>query len=455
VPRITRAAIYCRISKDDEGKAAGVKRQEKDCRALAVSKGWTVGHVLTDNDRSAYNGKARPAYDQLLDGLAGGRYDAVVAWKLDRLTRTGIRGLTPLLNALDGRPLACVHDAIDTSTAMGEGIAGMLASMAKQESANTGTRVRSHKAERANEGRPSGGARAFGYEPDGMTVREPEARAYRKAAHDVLAGKSLAAVCREWNDAGLRTPQRNRLWSRTTARWTLTNPRHAGLRVYQGEVVGPAAWPAIIDQATHEALVAVLSTNGDPAPRRRSLLTGLVRCACGGPMERDGRSWRCRVSYRHPDACGHVSVKADSLETLVEEMVVDLLDSPKLADAMANEDREHEDDAALALATAEAKLAELDVMLGAGELNRASYLRARKEPERKLEDARRRLAHTNGRHALEPFRAGEHPRDLYAGLDMDERRGVISALLDRIIVHPARNRAPSFDADRVEPIWKA
>src|SRR5262245_14743877 len=128
---MTRAAIYCRISKDDEGKAAGVKRQEADCRKLAKGKGWRVADVLTDNDRSAYKGKARPAYDQLLAGLRDGSYDAVVAWKYDRLSRTGIRGLTPLLEALDGRPLVCVNDSIDTSTAMGRGVAGIIASVAE------------------------------------------------------------------------------------------------------------------------------------------------------------------------------------------------------------------------------------------------------------------------------------------------------------------------------------
>src|SRR5215211_355258 len=135
---MTRAAIYTRISKDDEGKAAGVKRQEKECRALAKAKGWTVGDLLSDNDASAYNGQHRPGYDALLEGLRSGEYEAVVAYKLDRLTRSGVRGLSKLLDVLDGRPLALAHDAIDTSTPMGEGIAGMLASMAKQESANTG-----------------------------------------------------------------------------------------------------------------------------------------------------------------------------------------------------------------------------------------------------------------------------------------------------------------------------
>jgi hypothetical protein len=40
----TRAAIYCRISSDPTGEAAGVKRQEADCRKLA--EGLEVVQVL-------------------------------------------------------------------------------------------------------------------------------------------------------------------------------------------------------------------------------------------------------------------------------------------------------------------------------------------------------------------------------------------------------------------------
>src|SRR5262249_36010703 len=148
-----------------------------------------------------------------------------------------------------------------------------------------------------------------------------------------------------------------------------------------------AVWAGVIDRATHEALVAALANNGKANPRRRSLLTGLVRCgACGSQMGRDGRSWRCRPSNTYPKAFGHVQIRAAGLEALIEKMVIDLLSSSsKLARAMSHHEPERTDDAALDMAAAEAKLAELDEMLGAGELSRVSYLRALKKPEAKLE----------------------------------------------------------------------
>src|SRR3954454_21458539 len=83
-----KAAIYCRISRDREGAGLGVQRQEDDCRALARQYGWTVSAVHTDNDLSAYSGKPRPGYRQLLDEMTAGQLGIVVAWHTDRLHRS-------------------------------------------------------------------------------------------------------------------------------------------------------------------------------------------------------------------------------------------------------------------------------------------------------------------------------------------------------------------------------
>src|SRR5205807_989252 len=85
VPRA--AGIYCRISDDREGSAAGVRRQEADCRGLAARRGWEVAEVYVDNDVSAYSGRMRPAYRRLLEDVKAGHVDAVVVWHLDRLHR--------------------------------------------------------------------------------------------------------------------------------------------------------------------------------------------------------------------------------------------------------------------------------------------------------------------------------------------------------------------------------
>src|SRR4051794_12065400 len=81
-------AIYARISADHEQRALGVARQVEECARLAEQRGWPVGAEYIDNDISAYSGKRRPGYEQMLDDLKAGLHDAVIVWHQDRLTRT-------------------------------------------------------------------------------------------------------------------------------------------------------------------------------------------------------------------------------------------------------------------------------------------------------------------------------------------------------------------------------
>jgi site-specific DNA recombinase len=65
-----------------------VARQEEDCRALCEQRGWVIAEVYTDNDVSAYSGKPRPAWQQLISNVQSGAIDAVAGWHVDRLTRS-------------------------------------------------------------------------------------------------------------------------------------------------------------------------------------------------------------------------------------------------------------------------------------------------------------------------------------------------------------------------------
>ena len=57
---VRAAAIYARISSDQDGTTLGVQRQLEDCRKLAADLGWQVVDEYVDNDLSAYSGKRRP-----------------------------------------------------------------------------------------------------------------------------------------------------------------------------------------------------------------------------------------------------------------------------------------------------------------------------------------------------------------------------------------------------------
>ena len=47
-----------------------------------------ISQYFEDNDRSAYSGKKRPAYERMLAAIQDRRLDAVVTWHNDRLHRS-------------------------------------------------------------------------------------------------------------------------------------------------------------------------------------------------------------------------------------------------------------------------------------------------------------------------------------------------------------------------------
>jgi site-specific DNA recombinase len=450
-----RAAIYTRLSKDRPEERSRAD-QESDCRALCAAKGYEVVETYTDLESGYRRNARRPGYEALLDDLAAGLVDVVVVWKLDRLTRQGIRQVGPLLDALDraGATLVSVHDSIDTSTAMGEGVLGLLASMAKAESENISVRTRRAKLHHARNGRHrDGGPRAFGLTPDWATIVPEEAEAIREAAGRVIAGDSLRSIVLDWQARGIRTST-GREWSAQGLRQLLRQPRLCGQRVYAGQVVGEGGWPAILEAPTCARLRAVLD---DPSRRQpgagRHLLTGLLRCGkCGSRLRTSApggtRKYSCPPK---PEGCNGVAIVAEPLEELVTEAVLLRLDSPALAVAMA-EAAEGDDDAAEATVL-QTRLDELADMFASGELSRREWLRAKEGVERRLEAAEAALR----RHGASAALAGTtgELRATWPTLSADRRRAVLAAVVEAVTIAPAVKGRNRFDPERVDVVWRA
>jgi site-specific DNA recombinase len=331
---VANACLYTRISSDpnadtDEG-GLGVARQEQDCRALADRFGWTVAHVYSDNDISAYNGKRRPGFEAMLDAVKRGQYDVLVCWHPDRLYRS-MKDLEHVIEVCDaaGVPIRTVNGGdLDLSNATGKMLARILGSVNRQESEHKAERQRRANIQRAEAGSWWSSHRVFGYTLDGR-IEPREAKAYRAAAGDILAGRSLSSIMREWNDKAILTAV-GKPWQMFPLKRVLMNPRHAGLRVYKGEVVGPGRWRAIIDPDTHAGLVAVLSdpTRGRNVGWERKFL-GSFRCVCGrcgAPMQHytnKGYSrYRCSQS-------AHLSRTQPELDELVEDAALEYLRDTK------------------------------------------------------------------------------------------------------------------------------
>ncbi|MFG3205005.1 recombinase family protein [Streptomyces sp. NPDC048192] len=345
-----RAVIYTRISEDRDGDQLGVGRQEDACRKLAADLGWHVVGVKVDDDKTAYgkNGMRaqRPAYAALLDMLSTREADAVLVWHVDRLYRQA-RDLEPLIDVVERtgavvRPVT--HGELDLGTASGRMVARILASVSTHEIEHAIERMREKKAELRAAGHYHGGTRGFGHKPlkkraPGSPPQVPqtdprEAALIRQAAQDVLAyaanpstGKSLGAICRDWNARGIRTP-RGKTWGIPSLRTMLTGARLAGLIEHEGEIIGPATWEPILDRPTWQALRTVLrdpSRNTYPDrptdQKIKYLGTGLYLChKCTDPVGAGGA--RAGEPQRYRCAAGHVTRYASPIDDYVERVII-------------------------------------------------------------------------------------------------------------------------------------
>lgn len=323
------AGIYARISLDRKD-GEGVARQLADCRTLAAERGWEVVGEYVDNDLSAFRAKRRPEWDRLLEDLKAGTVDALVAYHPDRTYRKA-SDLEALIDAVEatGAEVATVKAGdIDLATATGRMGARIVAAVSRHESERIGERVSRAKRERAAQGRPPGGGfRAFGWENDKITLVPTEAAALAAAASRVAAGGSYGREVAELNEQGFVTTG-GRPWTTTALRRVLTSPRIAGLREYGGKIVGPAAWPAIIDEDTWR-LLCVMS-EGRRRGRNTSgrwLLSALIQCPkCDGTLYAHPPAYGCHPSTR--GGCGGASISIAAADGAVTSAVSDYLHDP-------------------------------------------------------------------------------------------------------------------------------
>lgn len=451
-----RAGIYVRISSDPTGKALGVARQEKSCREKADALGWTVHKVYRDNDVSASTGKARPAYVRMLADLEAGIIDAVVVWDLDRLTRRPIE-VEQFIDLADKHSiaLASVGGDVDLSTDNGRMFARIKGAVARAEVERKSARQKAANDQKAEEGRPFMGRRAFGYQSGGMELDKAEAKVFREAVDVVLAGGTIRAVVRLMAERGAVTSAGNP-WKPTEVRRLLSNPRHAGLRVHRGEVVGEGTWPAIIDVDTHRAIVAILS---DPSRQRVGrprtyLLSGIAKCgACEGKSRIYGRAER-RGPYYVCESKAHLGRKIEPIDDFVSAIIVERLARPDAAELFAVPDTtERVRDLQKEERSLVARLDGLAEAFAAGDIDRRQLAAGTARLRGRLDAIAVEMPTLLGQSDVSPLIAADDVGVAWAALPTETCRTIIDTLAE-VTIHPAGRGARTLKPETISIRWR-
>lgn len=315
-PAEIRAGLYGRISLARFGETIKVDDQIALCEQVAVQRGWTVVERYSDPNKSAWQrNRHRPGWERMLADVNSGHITGIIVYHGDRLVRQPW-DLELLLRLADDRGIRLASPTGERNLDNPDDrfILRIEAAQACRESDNTSRRLRWHYEKAAQRGvvRLGGrGGRAFGYEPDGLTVRDDDARWIQEVAQRILAGEPVGAIARDISARGARTTAGNS-WDHGSLRKLMQRPRIAGLVAHHGEIIGEAQWPAILDRELWETVNAVLErkavTFDYTTNARRYLLTGIARCGtCGQPLtiRHNTRSESLRgYGCINPD-CGH------------------------------------------------------------------------------------------------------------------------------------------------------
>lgn len=454
--RMSRAAIYARISSDPSNERAGVDRQIKDCHALAARLGLVVVDTYIDNNISAASGKDRPAYRHMLEAIKSGQIDTVIAWNIDRLYRR-MRELEDYIDLSERfgiRTETCVAGSFDINTPMGKAMVRSAITFASLEVDQSALRVKTAKLHQAKQGKFSGGQRPFGYEADGITLRPSEVATLRDMAGMVTDGASFRQVGLLLNERGVTTGHGYQ-WNALKVRNVLVNKRYIGVRVHNGDAEYQAEWPAIFTPDEWDNLQAAIVLHRAQYKQRgsfrKNLLTGFIYCGncgakmlCGTKQYRDGHSepiWRCvkRRDIGH-DGCGKVLRNMAPIDDLVAESIIYRINSREMIDELARQSSN--DDIANIIRqerAQEALLVELLEDRASGLLNRQEYASAKVTAEEKLQAIRTKMAAltaTGDAHKLPEALT----REQWDAASLTWRRSILNAMIERVTVMPVVKR---------------
>ena len=226
-----RAAIYARVSdksQDGEDKTS-ISEQIVEMEAHCESRGLTIVSRYQEVGRGG--SKKRPEFQRMLAEARGGRFDVIVCWKSDRLSR-GVYPAAALMEVVEAHEirLEAVMDAIDMKTF------GLMAAIGKIELDNLRERSAMGKRGMAKQGRVPTGGLPYGYRigADGRPeVIEEHAEVVRRIfdmyIHEGMGSHSIAV---RLTDEEVPTPTGKQLWFQSGVLHVLGNATYRGSWFY-------------------------------------------------------------------------------------------------------------------------------------------------------------------------------------------------------------------------------
>lgn len=92
-----RCALYARVSTNKQETA----NQLAELRTFCAKSAWEIAVEYTDDGISGSGKKTRPAFEQMMADASKRKFEMLLFWKLDRLSREGVRATLAHLTKLE------------------------------------------------------------------------------------------------------------------------------------------------------------------------------------------------------------------------------------------------------------------------------------------------------------------------------------------------------------------
>ena len=177
----TRVAIYARVSTKDKGQE--VENQLRQLREFSAFQGWSVICEYVDHETGSTNDRA--AFQAMFKDASQRKFDVLLFWALDRLSREGVLETLQHLNRLTSYGVSYrsfTEQYFDSCGIFKDAVISIIATVAKQERVRLSERTRAGLAIARSKGRRIGRPR--------LTVESAEIARLR------ATGLSLRAIGR-------------------------------------------------------------------------------------------------------------------------------------------------------------------------------------------------------------------------------------------------------------------
>lgn len=309
-------AIYCRVSTEEQSeKGYSIDEQERLLEEWCKKMGYVIYKCYSDRGISGKNIKDRPALKELLSDAKAGKFDMVISWKINRVSRK-LEDVLKIVNLLEKNNITfkSYSEPFETDTPAGRMQFQMMALIGEFERGTIAQNVKMGMIAKAKSGNWCGG-RVLGYDlvpnnspeeekkgKNKLKINEKEAEIVRFIFNEYSKGKGYKAITNQINKLGYKTKKGND-FSVGSIRDILTNP------VYIGEIrynvrqnwsekrrrnINPnpirvkGKHEAIIDRELWDKVQLILeSKKGKPSRiyDGEYPLTGILRCPkCGAGM---------------------------------------------------------------------------------------------------------------------------------------------------------------------------